>query len=180
MVAGARHGFGRKGTATMSKPREVRSFEYVNQPFERVREALLADPAGTFRSATRAAADRAHSVASALRVNIGGVDVATEIDITVGEAEESPRRLGRPQSLCIPIEWEAVKRPQLFPLMRAELSVYPLTGTETQLDFSGSYEPPLGPVGSAIDAAVGHRIAEASVHRFVADLAHHLRRVLSG
>lgn len=163
----------------MSTAREVRSFEYVNHPFERVREALLADPTGTFRSATRAAADRAHSVAAELRVNIAGIDVGTEIDISVGEAQETPRTLGRPPSLRIPIEWEAVKRPRLFPLMKAELSVYPLTGTETQLDFSGSYEPPLGPLGSVIDAALGRRIAEASVHRLVADLAHHLRAALS-
>ena len=162
----------------MSKPRQVRSFEYVNQPYERVRDTLLSDTAETFRSATHAAADRARSVASALRVNIAGIDVSTEIDISVGEIEESPRATGRSPSLRIPVEWEAVKRPGLFPLMRAELSVYPLTGTETQLDFSGSYQPPLGPVGSAVDAAVGHRIAEASVHRFVADVAHHLRDVL--
>ena len=162
----------------MSKPRQVRSFEYVNQPYERVRDTLLSDAAETFRSATHAAADRARSVASALRVNIAGIDVSTEIDISVGEIQESPRTTGRSPSLRIPVEWEAVKRPGLFPLMRAELSVYPLTGTETQLDFSGSYQPPLGPVGSALDAAVGHRIAEASVHRFVADVAHHLRDVL--
>jgi len=162
----------------MSRPRQIRSFEYVNQPYEPVRDALLSDAAGTFRSATRAAADRARSVAAALRANIAGIDLSTEIDISVGEAEESPRSTGRSPSLRIPLKWKAVKRPGLFPTMRAELSVYPLTGTETQLDFSGSYQPPLGPVGSAVDAAVGHRIAEASVHTFVADLAHHLRNVL--
>jgi hypothetical protein len=62
--------------------------------------------------------------------------------------------------------------------MRAKLGVYPLTATETQLDFAGTYEPPLGAVGGAIDAVVGHRIAEASVHGFVVDVAHHLRETL--
>jgi hypothetical protein len=62
--------------------------------------------------------------------------------------------------------------------MRAELSVYPLTATETQLDFAGRYEPPLGALGSAMDAMVGHRIAEASVHRFLQDVAAYLRREL--
>ena len=162
----------------MSRPREVRSFEYVNHPYERVREALLSDTLGTFRSATRAAADRVSSVAAALRANVAGLEVSTEIDISVGETEETPRKLGRPPSLHIPSEWKARTRPRLFPLMQARLSVYPLTGSETQLDFEGSYEPPLGPVGSAIDAALGQRIAEASVHRFVADVAHHLRGVL--
>ena len=162
----------------MSKGREVRSYEYVNRPYEEVRDALLADTLGTFHAATRAAADRARTVASALRVNIAGLDVGTEIDISVGQVTEVPRAEGRSPSTRISIEWEATKRPRLFPLMRAELSVYPLTSTETQLDFEGSYEPPLGPVGSALDAVVGHRIAEASVHRLVVDVAHHLRGVV--
>ena len=59
--------------------------------------------------------------------------------------------------------------------MKAELAVYPLTATETQLDFSGSYEPPGGWLGSAVDAVIGHKIAEASVHRFVGQVAEYLR-----
>ena len=52
------------------------------------------------------------------------------------------------------LEWQAAKMPSLFPLMKAELSIYPLTRTETQLDFSGVYEPPLGTVGKAMNAIV--------------------------
>jgi hypothetical protein len=162
----------------MSRPREIRSYEYVNQPYDRVRDALLKDALGAFRAATRAAADRAHSLAAALRVNIAGIDVATEIDISLGEIVETGQEQGRAPSTRIPVRWGASKRPGLFPLMEAELSVYPLTATETQLDFEGSYEPPLGPVGTALDAVMGHRIAEASVHRFVGDVAHHLRATL--
>jgi hypothetical protein len=162
----------------MTKGREIRSYEYVNHPYDRVRDAVLADPLGTFRSATRAAADRASAVAAGLRVNLGGVEVGTEIDIRVGAPIESPGEHGRQPSTRIPIEWEAASRPGLFPLMRAELSIYPITATETQLDFGGVYEPPMGPLGSALDAVVGRRIADASVHRFVADVAHFLRAKL--
>jgi hypothetical protein len=59
--------------------------------------------------------------------------------------------------------------------MHAELAVYPLTSTETQLEFSGDYEPPLGLLGGAVDAVAGHRIADASIHRFVTELAESLR-----
>jgi len=69
--------------------------------------------------------------------------------------------------------------PRLFPLMKAELSIYPLTTTETQLDFLGHYEPPLGALGKAMNAVAGHRIAEASVHRFVSDVAGYLRKALA-
>jgi hypothetical protein len=68
--------------------------------------------------------------------------------------------------------------PRLFPFMRAELAIYPLTSTETQLDFRGVYEPPLGALGKAVNAVIGHRIAEASVHRFVSDIAEYLRQTL--
>jgi hypothetical protein len=62
--------------------------------------------------------------------------------------------------------------------MKADLSIYPLTATETQLDFKGLYEPPLGLLGKAVNAMVGHRIAEVSVHRFVSDVAQYLRETL--
>jgi hypothetical protein len=45
------------------------------------------------------------------------------------------------------LEWEAATMPRLFPFMKGELSVYALTSTETQLDFSGICEPPFGAVG---------------------------------
>jgi len=77
------------------------------------------------------------------------------------------------------LEWEAATAPRLFPLMKAELSIYPLTSTETQLDFLGLYEPPLGALGRAVNAVVGHRIAEASVHRFINEVAEHLRQRLA-
>jgi hypothetical protein len=77
------------------------------------------------------------------------------------------------------LEWEAAKMPRLFPFMKAELAIYPLTATETQLDLSGHYEPPLGLLGDAMNAIAGHRIAEASVHRFLTDVAAYLRKALA-
>jgi hypothetical protein len=76
-------------------------------------------------------------------------------------------------------EWKAKQSPHLFPLMHAELSVYPLTGSETQLDFSGHYDPPLGLLGRGVDAVVGNRIADASIHRFVNEVAEYLRTTVN-
>jgi hypothetical protein len=161
-----------------SKGREVRSFDYVNHPYEKVRDVLRADPEGVFSTATRAAASRASSVASELRVEVGGITVGTEIRLTVGDIEETARGAMSGPVTRIPVFWGGAQRPGLFPLMSAELLVYPLTATETQLDFQGRYEPPLGALGGAIDAVVGHRIAEASVDRFVRDVARHLRETI--
>ena len=97
-----------------------------------------------------------------------------EIVFSIGEISESDR-----QVTTIPVAWEAVNTPGLFPLMSAELSIYALTATETQLDFLGRYDPPLGVLGSAVDALVGYKSAEATVHRFVGDVAHYLREHLA-
>jgi hypothetical protein len=166
--------------SAMKQRHEIRSYDYVNHSYPRVREALVADAAGVFRAATRAAASRAHSVAAALRVTVAGLEVAAEIAVTVGQIDERPGTDQSQPVTRIPVSWQAAQRPALFPLMSAELSVYPLTSTETQLDFLGHYEPPLSVLGGAIDAMVGHRIAEASVHRFIADIAQYLRHHLGG
>src|SRR5262245_38169131 len=95
--AGARKGFTGRGRGrtiqplrvpgdgerrvAMTKGREIRCFDYVNHPYEGVRDALAANALEVFRSATHAAAARAHAVASQLRVDIGGVEVSTDIEI---------------------------------------------------------------------------------------------------
>jgi len=159
----------------MGKGRQVRSFDYVNHPYDRVRELLSRDAIAVFRSATQAATSRTQEVASALRVDVVGLQVAKEIAIKVKDVTERPAGVKSSPVTRLAIEWEAASAPGLFPLMKAELSVYPLTATETQLDFSGRYEPPGGWLGSAVDAVIGYKIAEASVHRFVGQVAEYLR-----
>ena len=156
----------------------IRVFDYVNHPYDSVRDALSSDAAEVFRNATKVAATRAQSVASELHVNIAGLEVGTDISISVNSVEEQEKKINKPATTKIALEWEASKNPRLFPLMKAELSIYALTATETQLDLSGNYDPPFGVLGSAVDAVVGHRIAEASVHQFIKDVAAYLRNEL--
>lgn len=162
----------------MTKSREIRCFDYVNHPYALVRDALVANTLEIFRSATRAAASRAQGVASQLRVEIGGIELGTDVEISVRQIEERPNEATSTPRTCLQLEWEAAKRPHLFPLMHAELAIYPLTPSETQLDLSGRYEPPLGVLGSAVDSIVGHRVAEACVHQFVTDVAAYLRTTI--
>ncbi|HZP16501.1 MAG TPA: hypothetical protein VFB00_00950 [Terriglobales bacterium] len=160
------------------KPREIRCYDYVNHAYERVRDALTRDAPSVFQSATKSAVSRAQSVAAELRVDVGGIGVKADVKIAVKKIEEKVRDANPAPVTRLAIEWEAAKMPRLFPLMKAELAVYPLTPTETQLDFSGVYEPPFGALGKAMDAVAGHRIAEASVHSFVNDVAGYLRQAL--
>ena len=163
----------------MSTGREIRSYDYVNHPYERVRKALSQNALTVFQSATRAAASRAQSVAAELHVDVGGIGVKTDIKILVKSIEEKVADASSTAATRLLLEWEAATMPRLFPLMKAELSIYPLTSTETQLDFSGVYEPPFGAVGKTMNAMLGHRIAEVSVHRFVSDVAAYLRQALA-
>jgi len=157
------------------KPREIRSYDYVNQPYEHVRDALRNNALSVFQSATKSAAVRAESLATELHVDLGAVGVKADVTVRINNIEETVDTIASPTTR-LQLEWQATTMPTLFPIMRAELAVYPLTGTETQLDFLGHYEPPFGPVGKAMDAIGGYLIAEASVHRFVTDVAGYLRQ----
>jgi len=161
----------------MGKGREIRCYDYVNHPYDRVSDALRQNALGVFQSATKAAASRAQSVAAELHIDIGGVGVKTDIRISVKDIQEIDATSSPVTRLIL--EWEAATMPRLFPLMKGELAVYPLTSTETQLDFLGTYEPPFGALGKAVNAVAGHRIAEVSVHRFIDDVAAYLRQTLA-
>jgi hypothetical protein len=173
MVAGVR-----SSCIAMANARQVRCYDYVNQTYEKVRDALSGDVAALFQAATHAASRRAHDVAVGLRVDVAGVEVVKDVVVTVKGRKESAVGARKTPTTKIGLEWKAADTPRLFPVMKGELSLYPLTATETQLDFDGHYEPPLGSFGRAVNALVGHRIAEASVHRFLADVAAHLRKTI--
>jgi hypothetical protein len=162
----------------MDKGRELRCYDYVNHPYERVRDLLKQNAVAVFQSATKTAASRAESVAAELHVEFGGIGVKTDINISVERIEEKPGDAMSSRSTRLLLEWQGATMPRLFPLMKGELSVYPLTSTETQLDFFGVYEPPFGAVGKTMNAIAGHRIAEASVHRFIDEVAGYLRQAL--
>jgi hypothetical protein len=153
-------------------------YDYVNHPYQAVRDKLTKDALGVFRNSTKIAAMRAKTVASELHIHMAGIEIGTEIDISVKSVEERSTALSAPVTR-IELEWKSLKMPGLFPFMKAELSIYPLTSMETQLYLSGNYEPPLGMLGSLIDAAGGYRIAEASVHQFITDVAVYLRKELA-
>jgi hypothetical protein len=52
---------GRPLDGTMSTGREIRSYDYVNRPYERVRDALRQNALTVFQSAKKAAASRGPS-----------------------------------------------------------------------------------------------------------------------
>jgi hypothetical protein len=162
----------------MSTERELRCYDYVNHPYPAVRRLLGDDTRGLLARATTAAATRAEAVTTQLELRLGPIAIATEVEVTVTAVEETVSPLRTPATR-FGIDWRARRGEGFFPVMHASLTVYALSAHETQLVFSGQYEPPLGLVGAAIDALVGHHIAEACALRFVQEVAAELRHELA-
>ena len=151
-------------------------YDYVNRPYTAVRDALTRDPLGVIRRATRGAATRARDLGAELHARFAGLDIAANIDVEVTSVEATT--MYAQLATRIALVWRATNHPGLFPTMTGALTIYALSSTETQLDFAGIYDPPLGIVGEAIDAVAFHRIANASVLELVRDVAAFLRAEL--
>lgn len=134
-------------------------FMNIETPFDEVERRVLAALGGL-----APIADAAYREAEGIRARIGiGVKpmLAKTVRIDVG----SPLR-GATES-AVPLTWEATGTPGLFPRMEADLVIASLGPDLTQLSLRGTYKPPLGGLGRALDRTVLHRIAEASVKSFV-------------
>jgi hypothetical protein len=151
----------------------------VAAPYAKVHGALVQDPQALFHRATAGAAEQTRSLVASLRVKLAGLEVSAEVTVEILEIHETTSPLGEHRTR-VNLAWKAANAAGFFPTMMATIDAYPLTATETQLELQGKYRPPLGLVGNAADALVGHRIAEASVHRFIEQVAAQLNSELSG
>jgi hypothetical protein len=156
----------------MGEAHRIHCYEYVNRPYEEVSEALVLGAVGIFQRATSSAAVRATSLVSKLKVTIAGLEVGKNVVVRVVRVD---RHAKIPQTTTdatqLELEWHAETERALFPSMHATLTAYPLSPNETQLDLDGQYDPPGGILGEVADRLVGHRLAEASVHKFLQDVA---------
>jgi hypothetical protein len=139
---------------------------YVELPVhvDRIETRLMASPASWLPTI----ADRANAHGQRLLTEVGfgeGPRVAKRVLLEVGR----PVRL--PSKLVLPLHWRAVGAEKLFPVLDADLEVAELTPGTTQLSVSARYMPPLGALGSTIDRALLHRIAEATMKDFLDQIA---------
>jgi hypothetical protein len=131
-------------------------------PFEDVERALLDVLVGL-----PGQADVAYREGEELRSRLrsGQGAVAKTVRLHVGNPHQQDGQVR------IPLTWEATGTPGLFPRMDADLVLAAVGPELTHVEFRGTYRPPLGPVGRALDRALLHRVAEASVKSFVDQLA---------
>jgi hypothetical protein len=142
---------------------------HVDVPFRDVDRRLRGLLAGLGGMATAAYRD---GEALRGRIGVGGSSellVAKTVRIDVGLPRSSE------VEMSVPIAWEATGTPGLFPTMEGDIVISSLGDQLTQLTFRGSYMPPLGQLGRAIDRVLMHHIAEASVKDFVDRIASSLK-----
>lgn len=99
-------------------------------------------------------------------IRAGDTPIARSVELRVTHLTRSRDRT------VLTLGWRATGRTAaLFPSMAAELILERADGESSTLALRGRYEPPGGKVGSLADRAVMHRVADASVDNFLANVA---------
>jgi hypothetical protein len=133
-----------------------------------VEATLVSSPEGWLPGLAGAAQD--HGDALLAEVGFGErVRVDRTVSIEIGEPVHALTKT------VIPLRWTAMDAPGLFPSLEADLEIAPLGADSTQLAISARYRPPLGSLGRAMDRAVLHRVAEATVKDFLDRVADRVR-----
>jgi hypothetical protein len=97
------------------------------------------------------------------RVGVAGVSKLVRVQVS--ELSWSDLSAG------LALRWEATgPGGGLFPVLDADLKLVP-DGEGTVLTMAGSYRPPLGSLGEALDRAILRRVAAATIRSFVAEVA---------
>ena len=149
-------------TATTRGWRDIERYVYVERPYDDVwfwvagHLSTIGDPLpGGGRAVD-------------LRVRPGGLEVHRPVRLQVGgvvcHTDRARAGLG----------WADAARPRAFPQLEGVLEIAPVPhdgASFTQLGVLARYRPPLGPLGAVGDRLVGAEVVDASLTRFLEDLA---------
>ena len=133
------------------------SFAVARERLARLSEsgALLGTSEGAYSGLARAGLAR-----------VGPAGVSKLVRVQVRELSWTDRSAG------LALRWEATGvGGGLFPVLDADLRIAPDGEQDTVLTMTGVYRPPLGPLGEALDRAILHRVAVATIQDFVARVA---------
>jgi hypothetical protein len=123
-----------------------------------------------FESQLSALADLAYREGQELRSRVGPGfgNLAKEVRLQIGSPQI--HRIG----LIYPVSWSALGAEALFPRLNADLVISHVGVHGTRIIMDGTYEPPLGQLGRAVDRILMRRIAESTVKSWVDRLAESL------
>jgi hypothetical protein len=148
----------------------VRYYVELPLPFPDVEATLLAEADAWVPGLLRDAEDRGNDLMAEVGFGRGERRVEKAVEIHLGP----PYRMDR--KTLVPMTWRAANGERLFPHLDADLEVGALGPSRTQLSISARYRPPMGPLGRAVDRALLHRVAEATIKDFLDRMGERLLR----
>ncbi len=129
----------------------------VSFPAAREKLAQLAD-SGALISASQEA--YSHEDAHLMRVGVAGLSKLVRVQVR--ELAQTDTSTG------LAIRWEATgPGGRLFPVLDADIGLASAGEGLTLLTITASYRPPLGSLGEALDRAILHRVATATIRGFL-------------
>jgi hypothetical protein len=78
--------------------------------------------------------------------------------------------------VTVRIQWKAAEHPNLYPRLEGHLRLERRQPTGCRLRFDVRYTPPAGRLGTSVDRALMHRVAESTVENFLDRVARRLVR----
>jgi hypothetical protein len=142
----------------------VEDFTDVECPLEVARRRFTGDGSWFAPLASAAAQD-----GETLQMRIGpawaGGRLTRDVRVTIGPPRD------RVDALVIPLAWEPSKLQALFPVLNGDMELAPIGRGRCRLTLSASYMPPLGELGTRLDHAVLHRVAQSTVRSFLTRVA---------
>lgn len=137
----------------------------VSLPFELAGALLCADPAGALGG--RPSGDGGPFATEIGLEVVTDVTVTQRVEVELAELEQAPGlvRFG----LC----WKASSHAGAFPVFGGDLELQP-EGHSARLRIHGHYRLPMGQVGAAGDALIGHRVAHRVFERLAQTVARRL------
>jgi len=99
-------------------------------------------------------------------VRVGVTGLSKLVRVQVRELAQTDTSAG------LAIRWEATgPGGRLFPVLDADIRLVPAGELAALLAIAGSYRPPLGSLGEAVDRAILNRVATATIRSFLAQVA---------
>jgi hypothetical protein len=147
----------------------LRYFLELPEPFETVEASLLDDPESWVPGLLKEAEDRGERLLADVGFEVDTGRVDKQVEVRFGAPYVIPSKT------LLPMTWRATGPDRLFPQLDADLEVAALGVDRTQLSISARYRPPLGAAGRALDRALLHRVAEATIKDFLDRVGERIR-----
>jgi hypothetical protein len=139
----------------------LRYFIELPLPAEAVEAALLPTPAQWLPLLADQASARGEELLAQVGVGPARRGLRKRVRVGFGPVVRYPSRT------TLAMTWEPTGPGALFPVLEADMEIGALGSNRTQLGLNARYRPPLGTLGRAIDRALLHRVAEATIKDFL-------------